>query len=411
MSNQTQSDCCEIMPNITVENVTEVVAKIAYLSGRDDVTMEQIKNNILSGHHTIIGFTNKFMRRYDNFDKSIQTIWLNTGYFMQEPDYKGNDRPIFISVIRTGDAYAGFFANAADALIFRIKKYNPQYESEIEENFKRFLASYNKKMNQTEDISEGNNNKTVLAYTYLSDISETVYDSLLIHNWHSICGLDKFLKLVGCRLETLVKQNRNEFFIMNDKKYVIVNTGLFDKFGNDIKVIYRYHKKNERFEPFLMIQSKLTYIENGFTKEQASEDILPIRLYDKDDIFDAEYKDFDINFKALEHIVEERRDRFPEMLKNVGASIIADKIDKSLKIAIEMNKRDDSYIKPYFCSGYENISWAIPLHIETEMGEKPELIMVCKKSNEYFYEIKTILPYDEEVQDKLLAVKLYSNLW
>ena len=52
----------------------------------------------------------------------------------------------------------------------------------------------------------------------------------------------------------------------------------------------------------------------------------------------------------------------------------------------------------------------IPLHINREFTEEPELVLVLRKS-EQFYEIKTILPYDDETKDKLTALSLYSRLW
>ena len=50
------------------------------------------------------------------------------------------------------------------------------------------------------------------------------------------------------------------------------------------------------------------------------------------------------------------------------------------------------------------------LHINREVTEEPELVLVIVKNGQ-FYEIKTILPYDEFVKDKLTALSLYGRLW
>ena len=36
--------------------------------------------------------------------------------------------------------------------------------------------------------------------------------------------------------------------------------------------------------------------------------------------------------------------------------------------------------------------------------------MVIRKKNE-FYEIKTILPFDDDTKDRITALSLYSKLW
>lgn len=40
----------------------------------------------------------------------------------------------------------------------------------------------------------------------------------------------------------------------------------------------------------------------------------------------------------------------------------------------------------------------------------PELVMVVRRSGD-FYEIKTILSYDDELKDRITALSLYSKLW
>ena len=56
------------------------------------------------------------------------------------------------------------------------------------------------------------------------------------------------------------------------------------------------------------------------------------------------------------------------------------------------------------------ISWFMPLHIDAPLSEDPELVMVVRRSGD-FYEIKTILSYDDELKDRITALSLYSKLW
>ena len=60
-----------------------------------------------------------------------------------------------------------------------------------------------------------------------------------------------------------------------------------------------------------------------------------------------------------------------------------------------MQLRDPAYAKPSYSTLTGSISWMIPLHINRELIEEPELVLVLRKAGE-FYEIKTIIPYDDE---------------
>ena len=75
-----------------------------------------------------------------------------------------------------------------------------------------------------------------------------------------------------------------------------------------------------------------------------------------------------------------------------------------------MQKRDRNYAKPSYSSRTKGIAWMMPLHMNNEMTEEPELVLVVKKTK-VFYEIKTILPYDDTIKDRITALALYNGLW
>jgi hypothetical protein len=75
-----------------------------------------------------------------------------------------------------------------------------------------------------------------------------------------------------------------------------------------------------------------------------------------------------------------------------------------------MQKRDRNYAKPTYSSKTKTISWMMPLHINKELTEEPELVLVIRRSGD-FYEVKTIIPYDDDMKDKITALSLYNGLW
>ena len=56
------------------------------------------------------------------------------------------------------------------------------------------------------------------------------------------------------------------------------------------------------------------------------------------------------------------------------------------------------------------MTWLLPMHVNADFTEEPELVMVICKMDE-FYEVKTILPYDNDLKDRITALSLYSKLW
>ena len=223
--------------------------------------------------------------------------------------------------------------------------------------------------------------------------------------------MNRYLKVIGTRLQQLMEQCKTDYYIQNNIKSAVVNTGLLNRFGVDIHILYRYHKNNNTYVAYQIMESKMDYLEQGFTKEQLAKQILPISFFDDgEELFVANIEDFDINHRSLLHIIEERRERFPENVRNLSANTIAIKINNALEQGLKMQRRDRNYVKPMYSSKCRGVSWMLPLHINRELTEEPELVLVIRKIWEFF-EIKTIIPYDNEVKDRITAMSLYNGLW
>ena len=134
------------------------------------------------------------------------------------------------------------------------------------------------------------------------------------------------------------------------------------------------------------------------------------RRDEKEEVFNPKKEDFDINQNCLIHIIQERRERFPESIRSQSDSKIAGQIMNALERGIKMQRRDRSFAKASYSGKSGTISWFMPLHIDAPLSEDPELVMVVRRSGD-FYEIKTILSYDDELKDRITALSLYSKLW
>ena len=138
--------------------------------------------------------------------------------------------------------------------------------------------------------------------------------------------------------------------------------------------------------------------------------IKPINFFDGEEVFEATIDDFDINTKSLTHIINERRSRFPESIQNIPDDNLAARVKNALELGLKLAARDKTYVKASFSGKYRGIAWMMPLHINSSFADEPELVLVVNKQGEFF-EIKTILPYDDEVMDRITAMTLYSKLW
>jgi hypothetical protein len=166
----------------------------------------------------------------------------------------------------------------------------------------------------------------------------------------------------------------------------------------------------ETYVAYRIMESKADYLENGFTKEQILKEIRPVNFFDDEEYFSATFDDFDVNHRSLQHIIEERRERFPENVQSLSSNTIATKINNALELGLKMQQRDRNYAKPIYSTKTKSISWLMPLHINAELMEEPELVLVIRKNKE-FYEVKTIIPYDDEMKDRITALSLYNGLW
>ena len=441
-----------ILNNVIIDDVEDMVDRLKNSSGIYNLNIKDIVNFIKTEVNTFFYFDEKMCIKQEG-DKGIKYLWLDTG--LETADGK----PLFISLLYQGGYYIGHYIGDWRFLSRNIISYFPNNTRIINENLKKFEVKYDKRIFKRnvkhleyEIITENNEiieeNKTEIARMMeqngieitkekniehndstcintvtcekgdgqvitctTENITENVEKLLMINNWKSIDGLDRYIKIIGTRIGQLIEDNREEYYIINNLGSVVVNTGLLNQFGADIHIMYRLNLKFNTYDAYKIFESKTDYLENDFTKDQILKDILPITFFDKnEEIFDATIDDFDINHRSLLHIIEERRDRFPDNVQVMSDNTIATKINNAIELGLKMQKRDRNYAKPSYSSRTKGIAWMMPLHMNNEMTEEPELVLVVKKTK-VFYEIKTILPYDDTIKDRITALALYNGLW
>ena len=437
--------------NIVIDNLEEMLKILEKECGFSDIDINDIVE-FVQGEKSTKFYFDDAMNGKDEKSRDIRYLWLDTGF----EDIRGN--PIFISLLNHSGYYSGHFIGSSYYLSKRIYQYYPENERTVIENEKAFKEKYKRKIDgrAVKNLTEKYKNKEavnanptkakvnnklgkffasddVLGADYddaktttsnderafrsywtsePSNLVKDIANMLMINNWKSINGLDRYIKIVGARIAQLIEQKKTDYYLLNNIKSAVVNTGLLDKFGSDIYIIYRKHISYGIYVPHKFVDSKREYIYDGFIKDKSENvSLLPITFFNDGEIpFRATIDDFDITPRALYHIIEERKHRFPENVREMSDATLATKINNALDLGLKMQLRDSSFAKPSYSTLTGTISWMIPLHINREFTEEPELVLVLRKAGE-FYEIKTILPYDNETKDKLTDLSLYGRLW
>lgn len=394
-----------------------------------ELNLGKVKVFVEENPNSTLYYFDESLNKKSTGEKGILYCWIDTGYVTQKQE------PIFISLVHHDDYFSGHFIGTAQFLANGICNRNYHVTKTVRVNCNKFQKKYVHIMNKRKaqvtmvstflrsetsrraEVSEPMPIKVINLASYknvedtkLSPVTEEIYEDIMFPAWKSIYGLDHYIKVIGRRIPQLIKAGKEQYYLKNSLGNVIINTGMMDKFGNDFLILYRRHLSGPEYKPYRLIGGRSCIIEEGFSREQSQrqENIEPISFTDDDNSFDATMEDFDLNTRCLKHIIEERKDRFPETIKGKSADSIAQAVENELKQGLRIHRRDSSYVRQIYSDG--KISWYMPFRLEAALTEEPELVLVIRKSNE-FYEVKTILPYDDTAKDKITEMSLYRQLW
>lgn len=271
-----------INEKMIVTNVDEVIYKVGRYLGRM-IELEEITEYI-DNSNNVFYYIDKFLNSNLYEQHNSVYVWIDTGL-------KKNNKPIFISLLRRDNAYEGYFWGEADMLAKSVINYNPSNRRIILNNLLRFKEKYRNKHLSVETLASTKEGKTSInsnnsnnindnTYEFENDLYQEINDNLLINNWQSPKGLERYIKIIGCRIGQLVEQRRDEYYIINKIKSVVVNTGLLDKFANDIHIMYKWNVKFNSYYPEKVIRCKNELREEGFDRNQIQKNIKSISFFD-----------------------------------------------------------------------------------------------------------------------------------
>lgn len=186
---------------------------------------------------------------------------------------------------------------------------------------------------------------------------------------------------------------------------VLYNTNLIDKFGHDLYILgdisiigAKEYVTNLQINP-----SKRILREHHFSVETP----LPPQFFAEiDEIVFHFGWDVDADMKKYSHIIEDRRERFPEKYKDTDTSELGNKLDNAIELAKKMAQRNYKFIVPMYYPERQRIQLLMPIYLETSLEQNPDFALVLTPDKDHeLYVPETILGLSEVYQDARLVAK------
>ena len=190
------------------------------------------------------------------------------------------------------------------------------------------------------------------------------------------------------------------------KDKVLFNTNLIDKFGHDLIIVgtqlfisNKYYISDLEISP-----SKMNLRKMGF--DSSKEPMPPTFFKDINEIiFHCDW-DIDQDLAKYEHIIEARKERFPEKYQDLTTDDLGLKLDNAINFAKKIAQRNYKFIVPMYYPSAKRIQLLMPIYLETSYTAHPDFALVLTPHiKERLYTPETILGLDEVYQDARLIAK------
>lgn len=246
---------------------------------------------------------------------------------------------------------------------------------------------------------------------FLEDIAQnTIPESWKYKNKQSGINhpiLKSYLENVLARLIKEHKEGRKGKIVFSkDKKYVMFNTNLLDKYFHEVIIVGdsaytdgEIHIKN----PFRST-SRIKLRKMGFDENASA---LPPQFFEdvNEVIFQTSWE-IDRDFDTFTHIIEDRRDRFPDDYHNMSTEELATKFDNAIDFAVALAQRNYKFIVPMYRPQEDKIQLLMPIYLTGTYSVRPDFALILTPDKELkMYDPETILPLDAAYQNARLIAK------
>lgn len=212
-------------------------------------------------------------------------------------------------------------------------------------------------------------------------------------------------------IETIFVKLKNEGKVLRstDGKYVLFNTNLLDKFFHALYIIAEV-KQSEGLEVYLNPirtdeDSYYNLQKYGF-KDPHPEP--PVFFTDVNEVIFNTSNEWRIDkgYSSLSHIIENRIDRFPQVLRGKSPTFLAQKLNNAIEIAMTIAQRNYKYIIPIYYPRFDSISFLMPIFLDGSYSASPDFALVLQTDRKHkLYIARTILDLETGYQNARLIAK------
>lgn len=257
----------------------------------------------------------------------------------------------------------------------------------------------------------------VLRYKYEEqskrNLLKSIYELLMDkYRWSTSGDYKKTLGfyLKGICLVIYEQQNnqtdavKGGLVLNKDKTKALINTGLLDTFGNYIYLVDNTPDLPNFYDKEInLVYNKTILIDLNFNEDDIKALPMPLDLIqDKSElIFTASVNDFDLEDNLnFSRIIHDRIDRFPSKYRTASAVEICNKIKASIVQSMKIAKSDFRYLIPKYNFYTHEVQWMMPLYLDANVSDKPELVLVIgKNSNSSILSLQTVLNIKDAYDD------------
>lgn len=256
-------------------------------------------------------------------------------------------------------------------------------------------------------------------FNFLEDLAQTaIPEKWTYGNQTSLIPHPILKSYIEHIFSRLTKEKSGEKLLVDDNKnYVLFNLGLLNIYFKPIYIVLEIKNNNGEVSyanPFIL-KKRTTLADIGFTinGKPISEKQLPepAQFYDNinEIIFKPEPEFFDPDEEKLNHIIEERKDRFPDIYQSRATTELAVILDTAIKCSYELSKRNYKLVVPQYRPQKDTIQYLMPIYLGATFNKLPDFALVLDHESGY-YKPETILELDDAYQNARLIAKP-DNFW
>lgn len=256
-------------------------------------------------------------------------------------------------------------------------------------------------------------------YCFIEELAETAIPEKWTYGNQTSAIPHPILKSYVEHIFTRLNKEKNGVKLLRDdnKKYALFNLGLLNIYFKPIYIIVEVKDdggKSYYANPFIL-KKRTTLADIGFTIDgkPISEKQLPepAQFYDNinEIIFKPEPEFYDPDDEKLKHIIEERKNRFPDVYQTRATTELAVILDTAIKCSYELSKRNYKLVVPQYRPQEDKIQYLMPIYLGATFNKLPDFALVLDHESGY-YKPETILDLDDAYQNARLIAKP-DNFW